>query len=277
MSAQQPDPISPPLISSAAASPARISLTLERVLGWLVRALACGESTRESLARFDPGSLSWRTSQRCLDGEQALFSETWPASGTMRSGRLYAPRMSERRTEGSDCLSWPTADASSFNATEAPETFLARQAVLKSKGVNGNGCGTPLAMAVRLEWPTPTASENANRNTKPCPSHGVSHGRVLASEVNRTWPTPAARDWKDGDGTANVPTNGLLGRQATRDPSTTKAGSLNPAWVCQLQGFPNGWLDGPPVPAKRSAIGKRPASSASATTEPQDSKPSATP
>jgi len=35
MSAQQPDPISPPLISSAAASPARISLTLERVLGWL--------------------------------------------------------------------------------------------------------------------------------------------------------------------------------------------------------------------------------------------------
>ena len=33
-----------------------------------------------------------------------------------------------------------------------------------------------------------------------------------------SWATPTGRDYKDGDGTANVPTNALLGRQAPRTP-----------------------------------------------------------
>jgi hypothetical protein len=45
---------------------------------------------------------------------------------------------------------WPTPDAGVFNATEDPETWLARREELKAKGINGNGMGTPLAMAVRL-------------------------------------------------------------------------------------------------------------------------------
>lgn len=70
-------------------------------------------------------------------------------------------------------------------------------------------------------WPTPTASEGANRNRKRCPSHskGGGHGKVLAGEVG---------------------------------------GSLNPAWVEQLMGFPPGWteLAGPPAPASPSTPGK---------------------
>jgi hypothetical protein len=56
------------------------------------------------------------------------------------------------------------------------------------------------------------------------------------------WPTPMARDHKDGDATADVPTNGHLGRAAPRDP-TSHPGQLNPDWVEMLMGFPIGWTD----------------------------------
>src|SRR6056297_1831519 len=65
-------------------------------------------------------------------------------------------------------------------------------------------------------WPTPRASANENRTTKPAPSHGNGHGKVLAGEA-AAWATPTSRDWKDGtDPSSRVPTNGLLGRQAPR-------------------------------------------------------------
>jgi hypothetical protein len=72
-------------------------------------------------------------------------------------------------------------------------------------------------------WPTPQASPDQNRDTKPKPSaingkHGLSlAGAVhdsLASRPVETWPTPTSRDYKDGSAQScgNVPVNGLLGR-----------------------------------------------------------------
>jgi ferric-dicitrate binding protein FerR (iron transport regulator) len=61
--------------------------------------------------------------------------------------------------------------------------------------------------------------------------------------------TPTARDFKDGDGTANVETNGLLGRQAPRtvmpgQESQNDTGQrLNPIFVTALMGWREGWLD----------------------------------
>lgn len=71
--------------------------------------------------------------------------------------------------------------------------------------------------------------------------------------------TPTARDYKDGSAQscANVPTNGLLGREVHLLPTPTAnrwdglqshgvnvvEGSLNPAWVEILQGYPAGWTD----------------------------------
>jgi hypothetical protein len=78
-------------------------------------------------------------------------------------------------------------------------------------------------------------------------------------------PTPTARDWKDGTAQScqNVEPNGLLGRVVhllptpracsglrssgmNRSELTTQQGvpgSLNPAWVEWLMGFPEGWTD----------------------------------
>jgi hypothetical protein len=110
-------------------------------------------------------------------------------------------------------------------------------------------------------WPTPQARDHFPPHTpeyiaeKKAQGHGM---RNLNDEVN-LWPTPTARDWKDGTAAscANVPTNGLLGKAVHMLPTPTAnrrdglqshgvnvvEGSLNPAWVEILQGYPPNWTD----------------------------------
>ena len=78
---------------------------------------ASGESSPGSSASWDPDTLSWRTSQLCLDGDLAEFSETFPTSGSMRNGRLFplAPWVPD--THGSECSSWPTPVASDWRGS----------------------------------------------------------------------------------------------------------------------------------------------------------------
>lgn len=71
-----------------------------------------GLSMRASLANFDPNSSSWKTSQRSLIEEWTLFSETFPSSGMMRSGRLFPLAPWVRHTCDSACSLWPTPTAS---------------------------------------------------------------------------------------------------------------------------------------------------------------------
>jgi hypothetical protein len=54
---------------------------------------ACGEKWRVSLARFDHALHSWRTPQGSLLAGLDVFSETWPPSGTMRSGVCWVQTM----------------------------------------------------------------------------------------------------------------------------------------------------------------------------------------
>jgi hypothetical protein len=68
------------------------------------------------------------------------------------------------------------------------------------------------------------------------------------------WATPAAADARGSAGGGQ----GRSLRTDIHDMPDKPAGSLNPAWVAQLMGFPDGWLDGPAVPAKISTRGKRP-------------------
>jgi hypothetical protein len=64
---------------------------------------------------------------------------------------------------------------------------------------------------------------------------------VVAREM---LPTPTTRDWKDGSAQscANVPSNGLLGREIhTVSIPTGEATYLNPSFVEEMMGFPVGW------------------------------------
>lgn len=74
---------------SAADFPARTLVARDAKPGLRALAQACGVSTPELLAKYDPATSSWKTSQLCLGGDLAEFSETWPRSGMTRNGIAY--------------------------------------------------------------------------------------------------------------------------------------------------------------------------------------------
>lgn len=138
---------------------------------------------------------------------------------------------------------WPTPDASRANETESLETFEARQAALKAQGRNGNGCGTPLGVAVRQEWPTPTVSGNHNRKGA-SPESG--DGLATAVQERQLWATATARDSRSGKASAET-------HARNARPLSEQVGDLlNPDWVELLMGFPSGWTAGVPAVAKPS-------------------------
>jgi hypothetical protein len=172
-------------------------------------------------------------------------------------------------------IHWPTPDAATFNASEAPESFLRRQAELKAKGTNGNGCGTPLAMAVRI-WPTPTGQDSEASGAAAYSTASGRHAGTTLTDaaVRGLWATPRKEGFDAGRHRGQADSLHSQIKQCatptTRDSTTAESGKLNPDWVESLMGFPQGWTAGLPVPAKRNTAGKRRESAASATTEPQD-------
>jgi len=119
-------------------------------------------------------------------------------------------------------------------------------------------------------WATPTASANSNRTTRIAPSHGETHGMVLAGQA-AAWPTPAARDGKGANSRDHVTGNGTgrmhldqlpnfvahafshpapiptCGERLSTPPHTSHR-RLNPAFVCWLMGWPWWWTRTEPMP-----------------------------
>lgn len=81
-------------------------------LDWTESAAAFGGSTHGSFANWDHESLSWRTSQLCLNGDLERFSAPFPASGTMRNGRIFSRAPWVAHTHDDECSLWPTPTAS---------------------------------------------------------------------------------------------------------------------------------------------------------------------
>ncbi len=103
---------------SAEDFPAPTSATLEQ----------CGESEKdltarpadyglkcaELLAKYDPDTSSWKTSQQSFIEDWATFSETWPRSGMMQSGIAYQlPTLAEAISATGFSL-WPTPTARDY-------------------------------------------------------------------------------------------------------------------------------------------------------------------
>lgn len=77
------------LFAEASRSHAKTSAMRAKVQDLPGNARDYGESTPVLLAKLDPATSSWKTSQLCLVEGLATFSETWPRSGMMRSGIAY--------------------------------------------------------------------------------------------------------------------------------------------------------------------------------------------
>jgi hypothetical protein len=91
----------------------RVKISRRRGAAWDLTGHEAGFGTpiSESFAKFDPDSLSWRTSQLCLEGGLESYSEDWPRSGTMRNGTCYPLPLSAQIMRESACSSLPTPTA----------------------------------------------------------------------------------------------------------------------------------------------------------------------
>ena len=77
------------LTSYLAGFPVRTSAQEEPGKGSTALGRDYGERWSESLAKLDPNLYSWRTPQLSLLEDSEQFSETWPRSGSMRSGTCF--------------------------------------------------------------------------------------------------------------------------------------------------------------------------------------------
>lgn len=89
---------------------------------------------------------------------------------------------------------WPTPAAGLPNDGEEPETLEARRLLLKAKHQNGNGVGTPLAIAAK-RWPTPVARDFKGQDM---PNRV---GTASLGDLAARWPTPMVSDVTRGSGT----------------------------------------------------------------------------
>lgn len=168
-----------------------------------------GMTLKESFARLDLDSSSWKMLQVSLMGELTPFLGPWPQSGSMLNGVVSkSPKLAETITE-TEFLSldiYPTPTASQI--TTEGTTRLYRNLFL-------NGVLT-LEEAMVM-----------NGNYNPLNKKGSL----------QMWSTPTARDWKD---------NGKSPSELNRNSdtlSTQAGGKLNPQFVEWLMGWPIGWTD----------------------------------
>lgn len=145
------------------------------------------------------------------------YGLTWRKKITKRGRWISRLAGLVRRTSGKDCTGWPTPDAQVFQDGETPKTWLARRERLKKLKKNGNGMGTPLAMAVQLAGLRGWRSPQAHDAKKPDPTRYNRSWKNLNDEaamVLTGWATSTKRDHKDASSTLeNTPVNYLLGRQ----------------------------------------------------------------
>ena len=236
-----------------AASPAKTSAQPEKAPESTESAAECGRTWRESFARWDRDSSSWRTPQCSLLAGLDVFSETWPQWGMMRAGECSVQTMPALRTSETGFGLWPTPTlCGNYNRKGASST-------------SGDG----LATAVRM-WPTPRTpsggADNSANKTRPSGHKGTTN---LLGAV-KMWPTPCATDHK-GSGKAGTLRDRLdyaTERGATKsntyatpqardlrsgstdrwdDPDRSRnlndqvGGQLNPTWVEKLMGWPKNW------------------------------------
>jgi len=187
------------------------------------------------IATWNPARGVWETDAAALCGHWEPYSVTWPGSGMTRSGSAFEPPTSGLRTAAAASSSsphlptpaardgkgrdlprqggpslpqaihdlaerepetlLPTPDAAVFNDGQSPEVYRARKARELAKGYNGNGGGTPLAMAVRL-LPTILASSgdagpDFSRTDRP-----EAGGDDLLTTMVKLLPTTTATDAK---------------------------------------------------------------------------------
>ena len=202
--------------------PARTSAQPEQGQESRVKGQDSGRRWRESFAKYDRATSSWRT-PHCLPLAGLMsFSETWPRWGSMRNGACMVLPIPELRIKGTGFGYWPTPKASDGSHG--------------GPNMRGSKGGLALPSAVH-RFPTPQSGDfrtgEGQRWESPERSRNL-------NDFAAKFPTPCAQDAKN----STLPIS-----QRDRDSipgyllSTGErpGGQLNPDWVEYLMGWPVGW------------------------------------
>jgi hypothetical protein len=151
-------------------------------------------------------------------------SSSWPTISVNESKNSVGKSQEHRNSIPLGTMaamqSWPTPNAQVSQDGESPETWLKRKEAMKAKGYNGNGCGTPLTIAVQLHgqaapasssslgsrqglsWATPNACDHKGATSPEACKKWEHRGQNLPEMVVGNWATPAARDTQGQRGAA---------------------------------------------------------------------------
>ena len=157
----------------------------------------CSTNMPALLAKYDQDTSSWRTSQACwITGQWALFSENFPAWGSLVNGECFQRRNVAVRTNGKGFSSWPTP-----TTQESPHPNARMSDTGRRISNDGNG-----SHGLNLEdktgaWPTPRALEidETEESWKARMDKRVSEGKEGFISQNlcmttKSWSTPVRRD-----------------------------------------------------------------------------------
>lgn len=242
------------------ASLARTSVPQVEGPGLMGSVRGSGAKWRESLAKYDPDSRSWKTRQCSLLGDLEPFSGTWPRWGMMRNGAFWERMTPALPTFESGSGFWQTPvsddavnrEIGKWNSRGEPKLsaqVLYPTPTASEYGTNQGGAAgrtgpvRPSLSTMARNWPTPLSADGGKHS--PAVRHkGGNH--TLTSAV-ATWPTPKANDAeKRGDFDETNPRNGLPAAVKAGGPSTpptyptpTKAGGLGGPGSSGRQGGEN--------------------------------------
>jgi hypothetical protein len=167
--------------------------------------------------------------------DQVNTPSMWPTPEGMAGGKTS--RGGKRKNElllGGMVKLWPTCHGFSKDG--------------KSNGPSGNELGRAVNRSL---WPTPQASYPGQGDpTDP------KRGKKLQN-MAKLWPTPRLNDYK-GSGPVGSKSHTHMADLGKVVGPTKASGSLNPAWVEWLMGYPDGWtaLEDSAMPSSRKSRSK---------------------
>jgi len=146
-----------------------------------------GRTCGKQFATYDPDTRSWRMWPDTGLWGSIEFSETWPRTGSMRSGRVYERPTSAPHTTGSGCsFSLPTPKDRDYKGTNSP---------------GGHARNSPDLSEISAYLPTITASDADRERNNPAQANRKS---PPISAVSQYFPTPVTTDAKGArNATAN--------------------------------------------------------------------------
>ena len=186
----------------------------------------CGFTWRESLAKYDLNTSTWRTVHSSLLEDSTEFLGTWPRWGLMHDGVSYRQQTLVRHTKETASGLWASQNSRDWKDSGPSQG--------KRKSPN---------LGTQVHWPTPRSCSAMAATITPESAWAENRFPNLETVVGRRlWPTPRTKGMCGGSGAWNQLNKATTPEEA-RQMGAGNGGQLNPPWVEWLMGWPLGWTD----------------------------------